>query len=131
MHVCVFIFFVEKTQLACLLFTPYLLLRLCTPITSPHLISCAPPHCIIAHVNPLFQISGTTFLLFFRWRKTNMAHGLSSSAFMLAHIEFYIILFSMRTRHNPHMSQVPSMSSGPPLTPPSFNGYILKSPLTC
>jgi hypothetical protein len=126
-----FIFFVEKTQLSCLMFTPDLLLWLCTAVTSPHLISCVPPHCTIAHVNPLFQISGTTFLLFFRWRKTNIAHGLSSFVFMLAHIEFYIILFPLRTRHNPQISQVLNMSSGPPLTPPSFNGYILQSPLTC
>jgi len=79
----------------------------------------------------LFQTSKTIFLLFLRWRKINMAPGPSFSTFMPALIEFFIILFPLRTRPHRQIPLVPSKTSGPSLTPPSFNRYTPPSLLTC
>lgn len=73
----------------------------------------------------LFQISRITFLLFLRWRKINIAHGLSSSASMPSLIEFYIILFPLRARNHWHIPTLLSKNNGLLLTLSFFNGYIL------
>lgn len=78
----------------------------------------------------LFPTLRITFILFLRWRKTNMAPRPSYSTFMPVLTEFYIMVSPLRTIPHQEIPEVLNLSSGPPLTPPSFSGYILQSPLT-